>query len=107
MKKSLNIEFGKIKMSCNDRCHDGWEGDDCSKCLPLPGCLNGGCKDGQPDTCECHEGYEGTLCDQPKCSEGCDELHGYCEEVIMTFSNNEQLCNVLGNVIIAQVGKEI
>lgn len=48
-------------------CFDGWTGEDCKTCRKLPGCVNGDCEKGRPNTCECREGWTGHLCDIPVC----------------------------------------
>ena len=48
------------------RCFQGWEGKNCSQCVPMNGCIHGKCEN-QPNTCNCDSGWKGVLCDQPIC----------------------------------------
>ena len=41
-----------------------FKGEDCSKCIPFPGCQNGYCKSAYE--CRCKEGWSGTNCDKGK-----------------------------------------
>ena len=41
------------------------------------GCRHGTCS--EPFTCHCLDGWSGSLCDQPVCQPGCDQLHGSCK----------------------------
>ena len=43
-------------------CEVGWTGVDCSKCVCLPGCINGGCE--KAFECTCEPGWTGMLCDK-------------------------------------------
>ena len=45
-------------------CEIGWSGADCSKCVCLPGCVNGGCE--KAFECNCEVGWSGMLCDKRK-----------------------------------------
>jgi len=55
-------------------CGIGWTHSDCSKCVCLPGCVNGYCQ--TPFECKCEPGWTGMFCDKPICKEGCQ--HGHC-----------------------------
>uniref|UniRef100_A0A3P9M959 Delta like non-canonical Notch ligand 1 n=1 Tax=Oryzias latipes TaxID=8090 RepID=A0A3P9M959_ORYLA len=44
------------------RCKPGWEGENCDRCIPFPGCLHGSCE--KAWQCICKEGWVGSLCDQ-------------------------------------------
>ena len=50
------------------RCNNGWMGTNCDECIPMSGCLNGGCKREEPFTCQCQEGWLGPQCDCPQCN---------------------------------------
>merc|ERR1712042_412423 len=67
---------GKCKSPDTCACEIGWEGNDCNKCVTLPGCLHGSCN-GSALSCQCYNSTEwsGGLCDTPIC-EGC--IHGHC-----------------------------
>ena len=45
-------------------CEVGWTGQDCSKCVCLPGCIHGFCH--KPFECKCEAGWEGMFCDKRK-----------------------------------------
>ncbi|KAM8833676.1 protein delta homolog 1 [Synchiropus picturatus] len=44
------------------RCKPGWEGENCDRCVPFPGCMHGGCRSAWQ--CVCEEGWAGNLCDR-------------------------------------------
>lgn len=44
------------------RCHYGWQGDYCNKCIPYPGCVHGSCQ--LPWECVCETNWGGFLCDK-------------------------------------------
>lgn len=44
------------------RCRLGWTGDNCTECVPYPGCLHGTCS--EPWTCNCSPGWGGVKCDE-------------------------------------------
>jgi len=56
-------------------CKAGYEGSDCSRCVPLPGCKHGYCAN-RAFQCKCLPGWTGMLCDKPICKDGCE--HGHC-----------------------------
>ena len=60
------------------RCHPGWTGENCTECIPLPGChwRNGYCS--KPMECKCHYGYHGNFCKHANCTKGCHDQYGYC-----------------------------
>ncbi|TNM99378.1 hypothetical protein fugu_012411 [Takifugu bimaculatus] len=73
--------------SCNDtnsrcddsgvcRCDPGWEGEQCERCVPKPGCRHGSCQ--QPWQCNCETGWGGRFCDKDlsMCSEKQPCRHG-------------------------------
>ncbi|XP_029690686.1 protein delta homolog 2 isoform X1 [Takifugu rubripes] len=73
--------------SCNDtnsrcddsgvcRCDPGWEGEQCERCVPKPGCRHGSCQ--QPWQCNCETGWGGRFCDKDLsvCSEKQPCRHG-------------------------------
>ncbi|KAM7403188.1 hypothetical protein PAMA_003895 [Pampus argenteus] len=47
------------------RCKPGWQGENCDRCVPFPGCLHGTCE--KAWQCICEEGWVGSLCDQGEC----------------------------------------
>ncbi|KAK2824742.1 hypothetical protein Q5P01_021917 [Channa striata] len=51
---------------CDDfsvcRCDPGWDGEQCERCVPMPGCLHGSCQ--QPWQCSCEPGWGGRFCDK-------------------------------------------
>lgn len=47
---------------CRCRCKLGFYGENCERCIPLPGCQHGGCR--SPFQCVCHKGYEGIFCQE-------------------------------------------
>ena len=47
-------------------CEVGWEGVACDRCVKMPGCQNGFCRD-EAFECVCNDGWEGALCDIRKC----------------------------------------
>ena len=46
------------------RCKLGFYGEFCERCIPLPGCQNGGCR--QPFECHCSKGWKGIFCQERK-----------------------------------------
>ncbi|XP_059179930.1 protein delta homolog 2 [Centropristis striata] len=44
------------------RCDPGWDGDQCERCVPMPGCRHGSCE--QPWQCRCAAGWAGRFCDK-------------------------------------------
>ena len=44
------------------RCHEGWQGAQCTECKIYPGCVHGTCS--APWTCECKEGWGGQMCNK-------------------------------------------
>lgn len=44
------------------RCDPGWDGEQCERCVPMPGCLHGSCQ--QPWQCSCEPGWGGRFCDK-------------------------------------------
>uniref|UniRef100_A0A3Q1KD05 EGF-like domain-containing protein n=2 Tax=Anabas testudineus TaxID=64144 RepID=A0A3Q1KD05_ANATE len=44
------------------RCDPGWDGEQCERCVPTPGCLHGSCQ--QPWQCSCEPGWGGRFCDK-------------------------------------------
>lgn len=44
------------------RCHYGWQGLYCDKCIPHPGCVHGTCN--KPWQCLCKTNWGGQLCDK-------------------------------------------
>lgn len=48
--------------SCVCRCDPGWDGEQCERCVPMPGCLHGSCQ--QPWQCSCEPGWGGRFCDK-------------------------------------------
>lgn len=69
---------GKCKSPDTCACEIGWEGNDCNKCVTLPGCLHGSCN-GTALACACYNStqWSGGLCDIPVC-DNC--VHGHCIE---------------------------
>ncbi|XP_061824264.2 protein delta homolog 1 isoform X1 [Nerophis lumbriciformis] len=57
-----NTENGFCEKTGKCRCKPGWQGDDCERCIPFPGCLHGSCE--KAWQCICQEGWVGSLCDQ-------------------------------------------
>lgn len=47
---------------CVYRCDPGWEGEQCERCVPMPGCRHGYCQ--QPWQCNCETGWGGRFCDK-------------------------------------------
>lgn len=62
----------------------GWWGNNCEKCYPYPGCVNGDCV--RPWECNCKAGWGGMLC---------DEKLNYCEENIGTCKNGAKCISLL------------
>lgn len=77
-------------------CEVGWDGAQCDICIPMPGCVNGACRQENVNgvevevaqTCECDKfpmghpnanmsKYEGPKCDRPVCKPDC-ENDGWC-----------------------------
>jgi len=87
-------------------CEVGWDGTGCDICIPMPGCVNGGCKSEEingilvevAQTCDCHKfsdehsltsavaKFEGPKCDRPVCKPAC-ENGGWCVAAGDTRSN--------------------
>ena len=40
-------------------CKGGWQGVDCSECIPYWACVNGFCE--EPHECKCFEGFIGKI----------------------------------------------
>ncbi|XP_077477924.1 protein delta homolog 1 [Stigmatopora argus] len=59
---SCNTENGFCEKTGKCRCKPGWQGDNCERCIPFPGCLHGSCE--KAWQCVCQEGWVGSLCDQ-------------------------------------------
>lgn len=57
-----NIENGFCEKPGKCRCKPGWQGENCNRCLPFPGCLHGTCE--RAWQCVCEEGWVGSLCDR-------------------------------------------
>ena len=49
-------------MFFSSRCHEGWQGAQCTECKIYPGCVHGTCS--APWTCECKEGWGGQMCNK-------------------------------------------
>ena len=47
-------------------CQIGWDGLDCSICVPNPGCQHGSCN--EPFECNCDSGWIGSQCERGKLS---------------------------------------
>lgn len=45
-------------------CKLGYYGNQCNKCIPLPGCQHGYCN--TSFECKCHEGWDGLFCSERK-----------------------------------------
>uniref|UniRef100_A0A8D2LJH4 EGF-like domain-containing protein n=1 Tax=Varanus komodoensis TaxID=61221 RepID=A0A8D2LJH4_VARKO len=68
------------------RCHYGWTGPFCDRCILFPGCVHGSCT--EPWKCDCDTGWGGLLCDKEviaclsePCSHG-----GSCRELADGFA---------------------
>lgn len=58
-----STEHTKIAcLMCIYRCDPGWEGEQCERCVPKPGCRHGSCQ--QPWQCNCETGWGGRFCDK-------------------------------------------
>ncbi|MED6265465.1 hypothetical protein CHARACLAT_025754, partial [Characodon lateralis] len=57
-----STETGFCEKPGKCRCKPGWEGENCDRCIPFPGCLHGRCE--KAWQCICREGWVGSLCDQ-------------------------------------------
>lgn len=68
---------GYCKRPNECRCKLGFYGENCEKCIPLPGCQFGSCR--SPFECVCMKGYEGIFCQEPICKKDCHPRNGYCE----------------------------
>ncbi|XP_026165547.1 protein delta homolog 2 isoform X2 [Mastacembelus armatus] len=44
------------------RCDPGWDGEQCERCVLMPGCVHGSCQ--QPWQCSCEPGWGGRFCDK-------------------------------------------
>lgn len=89
---------GYCKRPNECRCKIGFYGENCEKCIPLPGCQNGFCT--KSFECTCKEGWDGLFCSERKyrfkpfqfistnikyffsaiCKSGCHQTRGYCEQ---------------------------
>lgn len=61
-KRNCDPLQGYCKRPNECRCKLGFYGENCERCIPLPGCQNGGCR--QPFECHCHKGYQGIFCQE-------------------------------------------
>lgn len=89
---------GYCKRPNECRCKLGFYGDNCNRCIPLPGCQHGSCK--VSFECVCHKGWDGIFCSEREydrgsgvgqtcmkwisiilaiCREDCHPSRGYCE----------------------------
>jgi len=66
-------------------CFDGWEGENCTECIPMAGCEKGHCTD-HPHTCSCEPDWEGALCNEPICNPPC--VNGKC----IVGADREHMC---------------
>jgi len=87
---------GQCKLPNVCSCDIGWDGLDCGTCLDMPGCGNGGCVDpntniSEPFKCHCEEGWKGALCDQPACTDHCNN-QGKC--VVTSDGGRQCNCNL-------------
>lgn len=57
------------------RCDPGWEGELCERCMTMPGCVHGSCR--QPWQCTCKPGWGGRFCD--KDLSVCSQQHQPCQ----------------------------
>ena len=78
--------------ACAFTCHDGWEGDDCSK--SIDDCLDHTCQNGSTcidghlgHTCSCPPGFTGELCETnvDDCADAPCE-HGTCTDGVDSYS---------------------
>ncbi|XP_058831374.1 delta-like protein 1 [Topomyia yanbarensis] len=77
-KKGCDPLNGYCKRPNECRCKLGFYGDNCNRCIPLPGCQHGGCQ--QSFECVCHKGWDGIFCSEPICRADCHPSRGYCEK---------------------------
>ncbi|XP_066145567.1 uncharacterized protein [Euwallacea fornicatus] len=67
--KTCHKERGYCRKPGECRCKVGWWGENCEKCFPYPGCVNGTCN--RPWECNCKKGWGGMFC---------NEQLTYCED---------------------------
>ncbi|CAH1371141.1 unnamed protein product [Tenebrio molitor] len=82
--KTCHKERGYCRKPGECRCKVGWWGDNCEKCYPYPGCVNGNCT--RPWECNCKKGWGGMLCDE--------ELN-YCETHAGTCKNGAKCISLI------------
>ncbi|XP_001866027.2 delta-like protein 1 [Culex quinquefasciatus] len=81
---NCNREHGYCRRPGECRCRMGWMGQECSKCHPYPGCVNGDCR--RPWECNCKPGWGGMLC---------DEKLTYCEQNPNTCQNGGKCTSLI------------
>ena len=75
-KNTHNTITYPVFKTCVHRCHQGWTGHTCDRCIPHPDCGQGYCN--YPMECICEEGYLPPDCRRAICMKGCNETNSFC-----------------------------
>lgn len=73
-------------------CGIGWTHSDCSKCVCLPGCVNGYCQ--TPFECKCEPGWTGMFCDKRRIN------FLFCLALLFDFDDFQLFVRKVVNMVI-------